>query len=276
MAYALDLSPRQTSRTLEQAIRHEADVEFRPRTNPEDDSIFCRLASAEDHRKVKGQSELLLIPLPPDQVDPSDAETPNATAEPPPPMPDPDFSALVGVYCDAAILLGDQQFLFSSHVVVVDRPPGDDGGWRLHVVRPDQLQVAQRRRFWRFKPARSSLVQLNWKHDDQSAGIGAGWLCNVSTEGLACRTDRHVSDQLWIGSEVKVAFGLEPGNPHRFTLDAVLCSKTAAGTEGKCILGLQFLGGEGHESSAKMAETLRQHLLARCAKAHNAPKGADA
>jgi len=47
MVYALDLSPRQTARTLEQAIRHRALVFIEPRTWTGGEGFAGRLEPSE-------------------------------------------------------------------------------------------------------------------------------------------------------------------------------------------------------------------------------------
>ena len=276
MTYALDLSPRQTARTLEQAARHGADVLVVPRVRPDDEPIACRLQSLEAPTEGNaGRACLVVVPhrdsFPAGEGNEPDRFTaPQAT-------PDRDSCEdLPGTYCDVTIQLGENRYLFCSDVVAVWPSTEAGGGVRIGLARPETIQVSQRRRFWRFRPARSSQVGLCWTDGGQSTGQGVGWLCNVSGDGLACRVDARVADQLGIGERVKANFALGPTDSDRFALEATVCSKTPAGTQGTMIVGLQFLTGPGHESSADAADALRRQLLAACTRTVDVGKGAEA
>lgn len=265
MSYAIDLSPRQSARTLEQAFRHRATVLIEPRCwNGE--TFAGRLTAPEMPPGVKATSMIVVLE-PAEGYDPQHyaAQCPSYER----------LKSLVTSYCDAMIQMGDNRYLFSSDVIRVER--GADGRpVRLHLSRPETIQVAQRRRFWRFRPARSSQVEIRWTRDDGTPGGAVGWLCNVSGDGLACRVDQRVGEQLWIGDRLTLEFALSPGDPQHYVLDATICSKTPAGTEDKMIIGVQFLTGDGHESSSRAADLLRQHLLAKHALRAGTHEGADA
>lgn len=265
--YAIDLSERQTLRTLEQAIRHRAEVTLHPRTCAHDVSIVCRLAPADVHALLEERKQLLLTPVNLD-VD----ESPERSR---PDDPHDNPEDLIGVYADVSIRLGEHRYLFSSSITGIDRKVGEPAVWSIRVTRPEKLQVAQRRRFRRFQTVRSTRVQLAWTQDDQGDGEGTGWLCNLSTDGLACRVDGSVSDRLWIGTPLKLQFSLAPSDARLFILDGVLCNKTPAGSTDKCILGVQFLTGEGHEVSSRSATALRDHLLPCPAITRYAREGVD-
>jgi hypothetical protein len=258
MAYAIDLSPRQSSRTLEQAVRHHAEILVYPRLLAASDPIVSRLISIETPIGWQSRRPCLVleayngIPIP--QPDPAGGE-PEAGA----------IESLIGSYCDVTMQLGENRYLFCTDVVAVQGPSSPGVRPRIYLARPETLQVAQRRRAWRFRPAQSSRVEMTWINAENSKTEGIGWLCNVSSEGLACRTENNVAEQLGIGEQIGLAFALTPGDPERFVMDAVLCNKTPAGTEGTMILGLQFLIGQGHQGSAAAAEALRRKLLARYA-----------
>lgn len=270
MQYAIDLNPRQSSRTLEQAVRHQAHVVLQPRIHPEDVPILCRLTRIEHAGGQKGaRSYLVLVPENSDAADP-----PTGTPACGSPTPET-LNAIVGTYCDAIIQLGENRYLFSSDVLGVTGVHTPSEEKAICVGRPEVIQVTQRRRFWRFRPARSSQVEIRWKDADGMPAHGIGWLCNVSADGVACRVETHVADRLGVGEELTVRFGIAPGETERFTIDASLCSKTPAGTEGTLILGLHFCTGAGHESSAQRAEELGRLLMTRYAQLVDLPKGAD-
>lgn len=267
MPYAIDLSARQSSRTLEQAVRHRAEVMVYSRILPRDDPIMARLVSIETPIGWQSRRPCLVLEvfngLPPQARDAASTGEQNGGS----------LESLVGTYCDVSLRLGENRYLFCSDVVAVQGPSGSGGRPRIYLARPETLQVAQRRRSWRFRPAQSSRVEITWVNAEKTKTEGIGWLCNVSAEGLACRTDLNVAAQLGIGEEITLSFALTPGDPERFVLDAVLCNKTPAGTEGTMILGMQFLVGQGHQASAAAAEALRRKLLARYAPVVDTPGG---
>ena len=258
MAYAIDLSTRQSSRTLEQAVRHHAEIMIYPRIVAADDPIVSRLVSIETPIGWQSRRPCLVletyngIPVP--QGDPAGGEPEAGTIE-----------SLIGTYCDVTLQLGENRYLFCADVVAVQGPSSPGARPRIYLARPETMQVAQRRRARRFRPAQSARVEMTWTNAEKSKTEGIGWLCNVSAEGLACRTENNVAEQLGIGEQISLGFALTPGDPERFVLDAILCNKTPAGTEGTMLLGLQFLIGQGHQASAATAEALRRKLLARYA-----------
>jgi hypothetical protein len=274
MAYAIDLSARQSSRTLEQAVRHHAELSLQPRIWSEDTTVACRLLSIETPIGWQSRRPCLVVeicgeaPSDPSCSDPDGAASRNGDLESEP------MGTLIGTYCDATIQLGENRYLFCSDVVAVQGPSTPGGRSRIYLARPENVQVAQRRRSWRFRPAQSSRVELTWTNAEKTRSEGIGWLCNVSADGLACRADAALAEQLGIGEQVSISFALTPGDPERFSLDAVLCNKTPAGTEGTMILGLQFMTGQGHQASASAAEGLRRKLLARYAPVVDSSGGA--
>lgn len=260
MAYALELSDRQSTRTLEQAVRHRAPLFVCPRVRPDEEILHGRLVGIETPAGWRSHRTCLVAMI--ERVE-SAASQDRAGDAVHAVVTQDDCADLIGTYCDVAIVLGDHRYLFSADVVTVQDGTEEEAAARLYIAKPDTIQVAQRRRFWRFRPAQSSRVELTWRSPDGTTTEGIGWLCNVSADGLACRVDARVSDQIGIGEEIKVDFALTPGDPERFALDAVICNKTPAGTAGTIILGMQFLTGPGHDGTHHAADNLRRQLLAR-------------
>jgi len=259
MSFAIDLSPRQTSRTLEQAVRHRAEVLVEPRTWEDATPLLCHMeppAPPDPHRSNAPRRILLSCDL---------KRTDNASllraAEQTHASDILDaFSRLVGTYCDLAIRMGEHVFLASSDVVKVETPPPHLELVRLHLSAPPVLQVAQRRRFRRVQLAESSRVWLRAPEESDKATDDVGWLCNISPEGLACRVESDVANRLWIGDRVRVVFTLTPTDTQRFAFEAMICNKTPAGSEGKMILGLNFIIDPEHAESVHLSETLRRRL----------------
>jgi hypothetical protein len=269
MAYAIDLSPRQTTRTLEQAVRHQAETIIQPRIWADDQALNCRLINIETPKGWRSRRQCLVL----EPVDETSEETQESLQQIHP--DEAQINSLIGTYCDISLQLGENRYLFCADVIAVLAAHEESTSNRLFLSRPEQIQVAQRRRFWRFRPAQSSRVDLSWTNSDETTGEGIGWLCNVSADGLACRVGSKEADLLGIGEEIKLSFCLAPGDQKRFAIDAVLCSKMPAGTEGAMILGLQFLTNEDHPTSACHAKQLGQQLLARYTPVLDASEGAD-
>jgi len=263
MDFAIDLNPRQSARILEQAMRHRAEVILEPRVWPEDRTIPCRLEPPPDGNDPHLRYHpLILIPALTESAANEGEQTSVHSLSPKENMPD--WQELVGTYCDASINLSEHRYLFEADVIWVEYVSEPSAGCRIYVSCPQCLQVAQRRRYRRITLAQSTQVELHWGDTEKPAFRSLGWLCNLSADGLACRTDRRTADDVWIGDRVEVCFTLGSSDPQRFQIDAVLCNKTPAGTTDKFILGLQFLTDEEHPDSAAAIKVLRKRLMKTC------------
>lgn len=229
MEYAIDLSPRQSARTLEQAVRYQATVLIEPGLWPDSDGMKGRLAALEaDNLRAELTEPSMLRP-----------------------------SAMVGSECDVTLLLGHDRFLFTTHASDAGH---SDKRWWVSLARPTRIQVCQRRRFWRVKLAESSQVQL--RRDAEGAGSEIrGWLCNISGEGMACLVEAGEAEELRIGETIATSFALPDGGPP-FRLDAVLCNKTPNAESDRIILGMQFLEPASSGTSGP-ARRLNEFLVQR-------------
>ncbi len=281
--FAIDLSPRQSARTIEQAIRHQTEVHLQPRHRPEAPPINGRL----DDRPMHGQTKdhrFITIVVHHDEHSQNQADGKHSDNQPngrnfetsPNEQDLPnncDYRDLLGVYCDVSLLMGEHRYFFNVDVVGVEtdaQPPSDT---YLTLACPEQIQVAQRRRYRRINLAHSTQVSLQWTGEEKKTIRGIGWLCNISQDGLACRTEATNADQLCIGEPLYVEFNLGGGEDSHYSMDALLCSKTPAGSQGKIILGIQFLADSSNEKSSKSVEALKKHLAAWYAKQpHNHKK----
>ena len=254
MAYAIDLNKRQSARTLEQAIRHKARIVLEPRVWSDGQFVFCRMEAAPNlHPQGINKNDLLVLHCELDEQ----REDASGQAL----LTQRHVSAtLLGTYCDVSVPLGEQCYLFSSDVNRVVPADSTHSEVQVFISRPDTVQVAQRRRFRRIQLAHSSKVQILWTDAEKKKQEAIAWLCNLSEDGLACRAEANVADALFIGEQTHLCFTLTPGQSEPFRIDAVLCNKTPAGTQGKIILGLQFVIGADHELSAASIECLRRRL----------------
>jgi len=259
MSYAIDLSPRQSSRTLEQAVRHQAKVLLEPRIWDDVAPLTCTIEPPpppDPNRTETGRLIALLCEL--NQTD-NDSLLRAAAQSRAGDILDA-FHRLVGTYCDLAIQIGEHVFLASADVVKIDVPPPQSDALHLYLSAPTTLQVVQRRRYRRIQLAESSRVWLRTGAGTDSSNEDIGWLCNISSEGLACRVDAVTANRIWIGDRLNVVFTLTPTDTQRFAFDAIVCNKTPAGSEGKMILGLQFVIDADHSESMSLSEALRRRL----------------
>ena len=237
-------------------MRYHAPALMHSLTRADDEAVVCRIESVETTPDARRRPCLFVSPLLDQDVNTSDADFRKAALD----AAIEKYQPLLGTYCDITLHLGETRYLFSTDVLGVEM---HNDAVQIQIARPTQIQVAQRRRFWRFGLAQSSQVQMTWSNPDG----GVGWLCNVSPDGLACRGNTRVADQLGIGEQLRVEFSLAPGDPEHFALQAVLCNKTPAGTKNTMILGMQFLKPEEHDENRVITEKLKQRLVAL----HNIP-----
>lgn len=254
MSYAIDLNARQSARTLEQAIRQQAEVILEPRIWGDEQHLLCQLEPHGSPHDLDLAPVVTLAVLSQQSVSPSDGTLASR------PAAIDDLRELAGTYLDGVLQLGEQRYMFSTDAIRALPALAPDEAPRLHVNRPPILQVAQRRRFRRIKLSHAAQVDLRWIRDGLHMG-GVGWLFNVGGEGMACRAEQRVAESLWIGDEVQLEFTLAPGDTERFSIRGVLCNKTPTGTLGKVILGIQFHTQESEPSEA--IHRLRQRLVER-------------
>ena len=205
---AYELVPTRARRVLEVAIRHRACVSLTPRNNT-DLTLNGVIASAT--------RESLWIAL----------EAPQRGTD----------VGLQSVCCEGVLEFDRERYLFETSVLAAVE---DDDGRRLEVVRPEGLQVLQRRRFWRAPVREPSQVRLvrPEPHDDQPWS-GTAAMMNVSPAGLACLADRDEADATAIGDLLQVTFDL-PGGGEPVALEAGVRSKTPACADDRVIIGLEF------------------------------------
>lgn len=266
MPYAIDLSPRQSNRTLEQAIRHGAELHLEPRIWNDGPQLIGRLdPTAESAGAEAGTLTLVVQPGLALQDHPDGANSIGLNS----------LRELVSTYCDVVLPLGEHRYMFSTDIIRVEASSAAQGQILLQISRPTSLQVSQRRRFRRLTLSNAAQVDLHWTHDDQARMGAVGWLYNIGGDGMACRTDERVADMLWIGEQIELEFTLAPGDVERFCLEGMLCNKTPTGSLGKVILGIQFYTDESHAKSAQSVKALRQRLVERQAQLADSQKGAD-
>ena len=205
MLAAIDLTHRQATRVLEQALRARARVEIEPRM--QEQTICGLLVSREDG--------LLRVEL----HDHGD---------------DWSLTSLVGAFCDVQAVLSGEMYRFCSCIMTAAQ---DAVPQSLSLGIPDVIQVSNRRRFDRKTMPESPPLSL-WA--EGAAGPLQGTLTEIGLGGLGCRLPRQQADDwLLIDDPVRLEFRL-PGAGDPFELAATVCGKTGAGDGEAVIVGLEF------------------------------------
>jgi c-di-GMP-binding flagellar brake protein YcgR len=207
MQLAIELTPRQAARVLEQALRAQAGLEIEPRNLPADQPLQGKLIGREGELLcVEVLGGPLTLPL----------------------------SVLIGAFCEVRTALSGELYMFTTCVfdaVESAVPP------RLLMVLPEAIQVINRRQFERTNATVASQVRV------QVSGQPApfvGLLANVSADGLACNLPETTLDEtLSLGDELRVSFELA-GFDEIFELPAVVCNKMLARDQQQLLLGLKF------------------------------------
>jgi c-di-GMP-binding flagellar brake protein YcgR len=207
MQLAIDLTPRQAVRVLEQALRMQADLEMEPRNLPDDQTLRGKLLGREGELlSVRIQDDKLALPL----------------------------TVLIGAFCDVRTVLSGEMYTFTTYVldVIEDAKPG-----RVLLVVPESVQVANRRQFERTNATVASRIRV-WS--GPSATPAVGLLANVSADGIACNLPGTALDgELALGDRLRVNFELA-GFDEAFELPVILCNKTLKRDQQQLSLGLKF------------------------------------
>jgi len=225
MQAAIELTPRQTARVLEQALR--AHVRLEIELAARDERLAGRLLSRQDG--------LLLIELPD-------------------PGPAPPLTSLIGAFCDVTMILSGQRYLFATCVAdyVENTLPQ-----RLRLAVPEVVQVTNRRRFDRLRQPHPAPLQL-WVTRAPRPWVGT--LTSLGPAGLGGRLPRaELDDLLLIEDEVRVGFHL-PSTGESFDLAAVVCFKTPTLDGQRLDVGLELCVPQPDEPTQRALERLRTAL----------------
>lgn len=226
--YAYDISPRQSSRLVELAVRNSAMVKLNLKTDPEIELTGIVFSAGPESLWIE----------PEQQGDLGDQ--------------------LITVCCDGELSLGETRYLFAGSILAISR---DEQHYQLEITRPDALQVIQRRRFLRADLIESTTVDLLAIDQpvDAEDALTAGILLNLSVGGIACRITTAVADQLTDGQRIGIRFEL-PGDPQPFYLPARVTNKTPAGSDGQMVLGLEFEITPKSPQAQRLGKALEKHL----------------
>ena len=207
MQLAIDLTPRQAARVLEQALRAQAELEVEPRNLPDGGPMPAKLLGRE--------GELIAV-----QISDTQRGLP--------------VSVLIGAFCEVQMVLSRELYMFSTCILdaAEDAEPP-----RVLMISPEAIQVANRRQFERTNVTVASQVRV-WTAAEETPAVGL--LANVSADGLACNLPTMALDaMLALGDSVRVSFELA-GFDESFELPAILCNKALTHDRQQLCLGLQF------------------------------------
>ncbi len=207
MQLAIDLTPRQAARVLEQALRAQAELEIEPRNLPADESLRGKLLGRErELLAVHVHDGQLTVPL----------------------------NVLIGAFCEMRMMLSGEMYTFTTCVLdVVDDPAPK----RTLMLVPETIQLLNRRQFERTNATVASQVRV-WVGSRTSPVVGL--LANVSADGLACNLPGTALDaELALGDELRVSFELA-GFDEIFELPAILCGKDLTSDQQQLSLGVNF------------------------------------
>ncbi len=206
MQLAIDLTPRQAARVIEQAVRARADVDVEARNRADDEALHGRLEGRD--------GELLRIAMP--------ALEPASSA------------MLIGVFCEIRMILLGELYTFTTFVLDV---PENASPPVILVANPEVVQVTNRRRVERTNATIASQVRI-WTTRSQAPTVGL--LANVSADGLGCNLPGTALDsELALGDSLRVSFELA-GFDEIFELPAELCNKNLLAERQQLFLGMKF------------------------------------
>lgn len=227
MLLAIDLTPRQVSRVLEQALRSQARLDLETRAESAGDVLGAKL--------IERRGNLLAVQF----------ERQHAACAP---------ICLVGAYCDVRMTLGEELYLFTTCVMDVDESGSSP---MLLVAIPEQIQVANRRRFVRTNATVAAQVRITFAPNEPAH---AGLMVSISATGLAAdMAGLATADRALLGEPVRVWFEL-PGAGEPFELPAVVCNKQVFEQQNKVQIGLEFAPEATRATDQKVTERLRTVL----------------
>lgn len=207
MLSALDLTQRQASRLLEQAIRTRARLNIEAQSH--------QVGSGFRGVLVAREGNVLTVEL-----------FPRVEGVPP--------ISLIGSFCEVGSQMAGELFFFTSCVLDVIEAGGPT---RLLLSMPELIQVANRRRFERTNTTVASHVRLVQQNRPQAA---TGLMANISATGLAFTLGvTECEDPVLLGDDVRVQFELA-GFDETFELPAVICNKHVSADRQRLLVGLEF------------------------------------
>lgn len=224
MNFTIQMTPRQSARVLEQALRTHARLHIEVRCVSSEEVLTGTLERRE--------GQLLWI-------DVGDLSLERATG-------------WIGAFCDVQTVLSGQLYCFTTCIIDIGETPR-----RLLLAVPQVVLVANRRRYERRELAMTLPLRL-WT--DTTARAVEGELLNLSSTGLACRMPRaDLDDLLCVGDVVRTQFEL-PWFDETFDVQAAVCSFANGDTRERFVMGLEFIPDTDDPELRNSLERLRTRL----------------
>ncbi len=229
MMETVDLTPRQSARLLQQAVRTRARLEVEPQAGSADS------AQPIGAVLIRADARLLCV-----EFEDGCRVTP---------------LELMGAFCEVRTTLSDHMYYFST--CVLDLPDGEPAT-RVLMSAPETMQAVNRRRFERTSLSVAAQVRV---YPADAAGPYAGLIDSISAGGLSCVLPGVGPDSaLFVGDVVRVQFEI-PGVTELFELATVLCTKLIHPQGEQVKLGLEFVHASGDGPQAAALERFRIALL---------------
>ncbi len=211
--YAYDLSPRQSSRIIEQSILNQSSVWAETIQQSYPHAVHGTLRKAGD--------DTIIIHLREENMD---------------------VSLTTGQYYQLVISLEDVRYLTVSDLLEVQQ--GEEGRI-MRFSKPKNLQVMQRRSRRRMEPDNSTPVYISWQQDELNSSNSDktpafGQIKEISAHGISVRVASPLNESLFIGDEVYLRFTPNVREGELFT-PASICHKELDEQKSELILGLQFI-----------------------------------
>jgi hypothetical protein len=222
MLNAIDLTPRQANRLIEQAVRIRAQIDIAPRNLDEGTAVRGLFAGREGSMlsvEIVGRSEELSA------------------------------GCTIGAFCEVQSAIGGQVVLFSSCILDVIEQARTT---RVMLAMPDVVQVSNRRRFERTNATIASEVRLV---QDGQYSQSVGLLANISPDGIGCTFESgEINDLVLVGEPARMSFELA-GCDDVFELPVTVCNKNLSKDQSQLTVGMEF---DVQPDSAADVQTLQR------------------
>ena len=226
MQMTFDLSQRQASRVLEQALRTQTELSIEPRSWGGEPALTGVLQNR--------QGRLLGI-----RIGPRNSTRP--------------LNELMGSFCDISMQMSGDHYLFTS--CVLDASDAESG--LLFFSQPEAIHVANRRNYERTNVHIASQVRI-CPAGQSVASVGL--MTNISPTGLACSVPGlELEEALCVGDSLRVVFELA-GASGNFNLNAQVCDKRVRRESQQLELGLSFAVDANDQAGLQTLQRLRRFL----------------
>lgn len=163
--------------------------------------------------------------------------------------------AIIGVYCDAQVVIGETPYVFETFVLAID---DTDGRPVVTLNLPEQFTILERRMKPRVQLARSSDVHIRWG-SPMEPQTAVARLLNLSAQGIACQLDATAAAGILLGDSAEISLPLG-GEDDWIHLPATIRNKTEGSSPTAVLVGMEF---NQQRMPADLIERLRRHVSER-------------